>query len=65
MHAEIVEAAHRAMMEGQIHYVEALGTRTARNATARKVRRLNRMRAEPDDVALCPTSTRWQRRFRR
>jgi aspartate/methionine/tyrosine aminotransferase len=52
--AEIVEVAHRAMLEGQTHYVEALGTRAVRDAIARKVRRLNGIHAEPDDVAFMP-----------
>ena len=52
--AEIVEAAHRAMLEGRTHYVEALGIREVREAIARKVRRMNGIRAEVDEVAFMP-----------
>ena len=42
------------MLEGRTHYVEALGIREVREAIARKVRRINGIRAEVEDVAFMP-----------
>ena len=52
---EIVEAAHRAMLEGRTHYVEALGTREVREAIARKVNRINGIRADAEETAFMPS----------
>ncbi len=52
--AEIVEAAYRAMLEGWTHYVEALGIREVRAAISRKVRRVNGINADEEEVAFMP-----------
>lgn len=44
----IVEAATRALEEGQTQYTPGLGIRELREAIARKVRRENRLEADPD-----------------
>src|SRR5580704_9817695 len=52
---EIIEAANKSMLSGQVHYVPSSGTREVREAIRNKVRRSNGIRAEIDETLFLTT----------